>query len=107
MTPPRHFSVQAAMMPSGVPPMPSIRSIPVPSRAAMMAPATSPSVIRWIRAPRARTSSISSACRGRSRMTTVTSYGEQPLATAATLAAGGASMSTMPAAWRPVASLSM
>jgi hypothetical protein len=36
----------AAMMPSGVPPMPSIRSIPVPSRAAMMAPATSPSVIR-------------------------------------------------------------
>ena len=83
--------------------------MPVPSRAAMIAPATSPSVIRWIRAPAARTSAISSACRGRSRMTTVTSCGEQPLAlaTAAMLAAGGASMSTMPAASGPVASLVM
>ena len=43
-------------MPSGVPPTPSSRSMPVPSRAAMIAPATSPSVISLIRAPAARTS---------------------------------------------------
>ena len=42
---------QAAMMPSGVPPMPSSRSMPVPARAAMIAPATSPSVMSLIRAP--------------------------------------------------------
>ena len=40
----------------------------MPSRAAMMAPATSPSVMNLIRAPVARTSSTISACRGRSRM---------------------------------------
>ncbi len=39
------------MIPSGVPPMPSSRSTPVPSRAAAMAPATSPSVMNLIRAP--------------------------------------------------------
>ena len=104
-----HLSAQAATMPSGVPPMPSIRSMPVPSRAAMIAPATSPSVIRWIRAPAARTALISPSCRGRSRMTTVTSCGVMPfaLATAAMFAAGGASRSTTPAASGPVASLVM
>ena len=109
MTPPRHLSAQAAMIASGVPPMPSSRSIPVPSRAAMIAPATSPSVIRWIRAPVSRTCVISSWCRGRSRMTTVTSCGTHPLAlaTAAMLAAGGAVMSTTSAAAGPVASLDM
>jgi hypothetical protein len=106
IVPPRHFSAQAAMMPSGVPPMPSIRSIPVPSRAAMIAPATSPSVISLIRAPATRTSLMSSSCRGRSRMTTVTSCGEQALAraTAAMLAAAGALTSTAPAASGPVTS---
>ena len=54
--PPMHLSAQAAMMPSGVPPMPSSRSTPVPSRAAAMAPATSPSVMNLIRAPASRTS---------------------------------------------------
>ena len=97
------------MIPSGVPPMPSIRSMPVPSLAAMMAPATSPSVIRWIRAPAARTAAIRPSCRGRSRMTTVTSCGVMPfaLATAAMLTAGGASMSTTAAASGPAASLVM
>ena len=96
-------------MPSGVPPMPSIRSMPVSARAAMIAPATSPSVIRWIRAPAARTAAIRPSCRGRSRITTVTSSGEMPLAlaTAAMLAAGGALMSTTAAASGPVASLVM
>ena len=109
MTPPRHFSAHAAMIASGVPPTPSSRSMPVPSRAAMIAPATSPSVIRWILAPVSRTCAISFSCRGRSRMTTVTSCGEHALAlaTAATLAAGDAVMSTMPAAAGPVASLFM
>src|SRR5207248_1989744 len=104
MTPPRHFSAHSAMMASGVPPMPSSRSMPVPSRAAMIAPATSPSVIRWILAPVSRTCAISFSCRGRSRMTTVTSCGEHALAlaTAAILAAGDAVMSTMPAAAGPV-----
>ena len=81
----------------------------MPSRAAMIAPATSPSVISLIRAPVSRTSAIRSACRGRSRMITVTSCGEQCLAraTAATLARGGASMSTASAASGPVTSLDM
>ena len=59
MTPPRVLMAQAAMMPSGVPPMPTSRSMPVPSRAAMMAPATSPSVMNLIRAPVDRISSTS------------------------------------------------
>ena len=32
ITPPTHFIAQAAMIPSGVPPMPSRRSMPVPAR---------------------------------------------------------------------------
>ena len=109
MTPPRHLIAHAEMMPSGVPPTPSSRSMPVPSRAAMIAPATSPSVISLIRAPAARTSAMSCSCRGRSRMTTVTSCVEQPLAraTARMLSLGVASMSTTSAAVGPVTSLDM
>ena len=109
MTPPRHFIAQAVMMPSGVPPMPSIRSTPVPERADMMAPATSPSLMNLIRAPASRTSWTSCLCRGRSRITTVTSCGDLPLAraTARTLSATGAAMSTTSAASGPVASFSM
>ena len=51
-----HLIAHAVMMPSGVPPMPSIRSMPVFSRTAMIAPATSPSVMNLIRAPVSRTS---------------------------------------------------
>src|SRR5215471_15671592 len=112
IVPPRHLIAHAAIMPSGVPPVPSSKSTPVPSRAAMIAPATSPSVMSWIRAPAARTSEISSACRGRSRMTTVTSCEEHALAlaTLAMLCATGASRSTTSGAdgqhgdrvWHPV-----
>ena len=41
----------AAMMPSGVPPIPISRSVPESGRAAAIAPATSPSEISLIRAP--------------------------------------------------------
>src|SRR5699024_4542386 len=58
MTPPRALMAQAVMMPSGVPPMPMSMSPPVPGRQAAMAPATSPSVMSWMRAPAARISSI-------------------------------------------------
>jgi hypothetical protein len=54
MAPSRHLRAQAAITASGVPPMPTSMSTPVPSRAAMMAPATSPSVISLTRAPAAR-----------------------------------------------------
>ena len=70
------------MIPSGVPPMPISRSMPVPWRAAMIAPATSPSTMNLIRAPVARISAASSSCRGRSSSTTVTSSGVLPLALA-------------------------
>jgi hypothetical protein len=43
IVPPRHFTAQAVMIPSGVPPMPSSRSTPVPAEQAITAPATSPS----------------------------------------------------------------
>ena len=77
-----HFIAQAAMIPSGVPPMPSSRSTPLPGRAAEIAPATSPSTMNLIRAPVARISSTSAWCRGRSSSTTVTSEGLVPLALA-------------------------
>ena len=51
ITPPMHFIAHAAMMPSGVPPTPSSRSTPVSGRAAMIAPATSPSRMYLMRAP--------------------------------------------------------
>jgi succinate dehydrogenase / fumarate reductase iron-sulfur subunit len=77
--PPMHLSAQAEMTPSGVPPMPHSRSTPVPSRAPAIAPATSPSVMRRIRAPASRISWMPSSWRGRSSMTTITSRTSQPL----------------------------
>ena len=64
--------------------------MPVPSRAAMIAPATSPSEMNLMRAPVSRISRTMSSWRGRSRMQTVTSSGFSPfaLATARTLHAG-------------------
>jgi hypothetical protein len=56
--------------------------MPVSGRAAMIAPATSPSVMNLIRAPVARISSTRLSCRGRSSSTTVTSSGLLPLALA-------------------------
>ena len=99
----------AAMMPSGVPPIPASMSVPEPGRHAEIAPATSPSVISRIRAPVARTSSISWACRGRSRMHTVMSGTDRPLtlATARMLSAIGAVMSSTWAASGPTAILFM
>ena len=109
MVPPRHLTAQAAMMPSGVPPIPSSRSTPVPSLAAITAPATSPSEMNLIRAPASRTCLTRSSCRGRSRMQTVTSSGDAPFAfaTAWMLYDGGAVMSTASAASGPVTSFSM
>ena len=68
-----HLRAQAATIPSGVPPIPIRTSTSEPSRAALIAPAMSPSVMNRIRAPASRTCSTSSAWRGRSRMQTVSS----------------------------------
>ena len=74
-----------------------------------MAPATSPSVMSRIRAPVLRTSAMSSSWRGRSRMTTVRSRTEVPLAlaTASMLSLMGRVMSMAPTARGPTASFSM
>ena len=61
------------MTPSGAPPMPITAWTPVPETAQLIAADRSPSVMSLIRAPAARTSSISASWRGRSRMTTVMS----------------------------------
>jgi hypothetical protein len=53
------FIAHAVMIPSGVPPTQSSRSMPVLSEAAAMPAATSPSENSLIRAPAARTSAIS------------------------------------------------
>ncbi|CAM5699613.1 hypothetical protein SVIOM74S_06916 [Streptomyces violarus] len=109
IVPPRHFTAHAEMMPSGVPPMPSSRSTPVPSRSARIEPATSPSEISLIRAPVSRISLMMPSCRGRSRITTVTSSGADrlALATRRMFTDTGALMSTKSAASGPVTSLSM
>ncbi|SHV08650.1 Uncharacterised protein [Mycobacteroides abscessus subsp. abscessus] len=60
MAPPMQRMAAAAMMPSGVPPIPSSMSVPELGRAVEMAPATSPSEMRRIRAPVSRTFWISS-----------------------------------------------
>ncbi len=91
------------MTPSGVPPIPTATSTPVSSRAAMMAPATSPSSRNLIRAPVARTRPTSSSSwRGRSRMQTVSSVTSEPLALAMRrrFSSIGASKSTTAAASR-------
>ena len=51
-----HLSAAAAITPSGVPPMPKRMSVPAPGHPVAMAPATSPSEIRRMRAPVERTS---------------------------------------------------
>ena len=68
-----HLSAAAASTPSGVPPMPKRMSVPAPGHPVAIAPATSPSVMRRIRAPVALTSAIRASCRGRSRITAVRS----------------------------------
>ena len=52
--PPRHEIADAAMIPSGVPPTPSSRSTSLSWRAAAIAPATSPSVMKRMRPPASR-----------------------------------------------------
>ena len=59
--------------PSGVPPMPSRMSTGAPSLATSIAAPTSPSLISRMRTPASRHSRMMSACRGRSKMTAVTS----------------------------------
>lgn len=104
-----HRIAAAAMMPSGVPPIPASMSVPECGRQAEIAPATSPSVISRMRAPVARTSSISWACRGRSRMHTVMSRTDNAFtfATALMFSAIGAVMSSTCAASGPTAILFM
>jgi hypothetical protein len=80
---------------------------PVPWTAQLIAAERSPSVISLILAPVARTSAMSSAWRGRSRMMTVMSCVFRPResATRPTFSAGGRVMSTLPAAPRADAQL--
>ena len=73
IAPPMHLSAQAAVMPSGVPPMPISTSTSDSPRAAAMAPAMSPSEMNRMPAPTRRISRTSPSCRGRSRTQTVTS----------------------------------
>src|SRR3954465_2310361 len=107
--PPRHLTAAAAMTPSGVPPMPIIRSTEEPCRAAAIAGATSPSVMMLTFAPASRRPAIRSAFRSRSRTTTVMSVGFAPFAAAArsTFSCGEAVMSTTSATSGPAAILSM
>ncbi|SLJ82344.1 Uncharacterised protein [Mycobacteroides abscessus subsp. abscessus] len=102
-------SAAAAMMPSGVPPMPTRMSVPDSGRAVEMAPATSPSEMRRMRAPASRTCWISSAWRGRSRMHTVTSETLRlfAFATRRMFSPMGAEMSITSAASGPTAILCM
>ncbi len=104
-----HLRAQAAITASGAPPMPSRMSTPVPARAAISAPATSPSVMNLIRAPASRTSRTSPSWRGRLRITTVTSLTGIPLAwaTATRFSATVWRRSTAAAASGPTASFSM
>ena len=58
-----HLSAAAVMTPSGVPPMPKRMSAPESGQAVEMAPATSPSGMRRMRAPASRTSAMRSSWR--------------------------------------------
>ena len=104
-----HLSAAAAMTPSGVPPMPKRMSTPDSGIAVAMAPATSPSPIRRMRAPAARISATRSSWRGRSRIVAVTSVTSMPfaVATARRFSVTLAWMSTTPAASGPTAIFSM
>ena len=81
----------------------------MPGRAAEIAPATSPSEMKLIRAPASRTSRTRSSCRGRSRMHTVTSETSLlfALATRRMFSAIGAVRSITSAASGPTAIFSM
>ena len=82
MAPPMHLRAAAESTPSGVPPMPMSTSTPDSGQEVAIAPATSPSLMRRIRAPVARICSISSACLGRSSTITVRSFTDSSLARA-------------------------
>ena len=82
IAPPRHLIAAAEMTPSGVPPMPISRSTPVPGCAAAIAGATSPSRMRFTRAPASRSSAMRSSWRSRSSTTTVRSFTSTPFASA-------------------------
>ena len=81
----------------------------MPGRAAEIAPATSPSETKWIRAPVRRISLTSDACRGRSSTHTVTSPTSVclALATRRMFSATGAPRSITSAASGPTASFSI
>ena len=100
---------EAVITPSGVPPIPTATSTPVSSRAASMAPATSPSGSSLMRAPASLISAIRRSWRGRSRIATVRSLRSAPLALAIRrrFSARGASKSMTSAASGPTASFSM
>ena len=104
-----HLMAAAEMTPSGVPPIPISRSTPVNGCEAAIDGATSPSRIRFTRAPDSRSSAISASWRSRSRTTTVTSVTSSPFAfaTARTFSVGVALMSIASAASGPTAILSM
>ncbi len=63
----------AANTPSGAPPMPISKSMPVSGLVVAIAAETSPSPIKRIRAPALRTSAMSASWRGRDKMITVRS----------------------------------
>ena len=97
------------MTPSGVPPIPISMSTPRNGWAAAIDGATSPSRIRFTRAPASRSSAIRLSCRSRSSTTTVTSATSIPFAsaTAWTFSVGDASIEIASAASAPTAILSM
>ncbi len=104
-----HFRAEAVMTPSGVPPIPKRMSAPASGQPVEIPPATSPSLIRRMRAPAVRMAAMRSSWRGRFRTTAVTSRTDLPkaLATASRFSAGGRSMSMDPAATGPTATFLM
>ena len=80
MRPPRHLIAAAERTPSGVPPTPQSRSMPVFGLTANSAAATSPSLMKRMLAPTSRSAATASSWRGRSSMITVTSPGLAALA---------------------------
>src|ERR1044072_5080369 len=77
----------------GAPPTPQSKSTGERSLTASRAAETSPSVIRRMRAPASRTSTIASLCLSRSSMTTVTSPTLPPLRSAISFSVSGSGRS--------------
>ena len=75
-----HLIAEAERTPSGVPPTPQSRSMPVFGITANSEAATSPSEMKRMLAPTSRRASTASSWRGRSSMITVTSLGRAALA---------------------------